>query len=381
MEWQTILEKARLIKEEYNRSHKCLNIDRPIGDETLQNHFEKLLSCIEKVRILFNVNYNRLTKSHQVAADAFFLDLTTKTFKLATRKGVIIDLPRSIHEHSVSIFKQLPKIPTMNQTIVEFLNTASKLIIEFDGKSENLRSFIDSLHLVESIKSTHEAIAVSLIKTKLKGNARNLINNESTISEIISKLNCSVKGESVEVLTAKIMNTKQNNKPANNYCNEIENLTKSLENAYISDGLSCELAGKYSTQIAVKALTKNCTIDKVKLIMEAGQFNNMNDAISKFINSCTEITGQQNAVLHFGNRPNKNNFRGNYTKFRGRNNFPRNNNNNRFGYNNNNNSSNSNYNNRNRQRYNNYRRNNYIHATGAQENDSENSNQPLRSIQ
>ncbi|KAI8123988.1 hypothetical protein CVS40_5815 [Lucilia cuprina] len=176
----------------------------------------------------------------------------------------------------------------MSQTVVEFLNSASRLITDYDGKSENLRSFLGSLALVDSIKGSHESTAASLIKTKLKGTARNLIDNEATITEIIGKLNSTVKGESVEVLSSKIMKIRQNNKTANAYCTDIENLIKSLENAYISDGLSCELASKYSTQVAVKALTKNCTIDKVKLIMKAGQFNSMNEAVIKFVNSYTE---------------------------------------------------------------------------------------------
>jgi len=53
-------------------------------------------------------------------------------------------------------------------------------------------------------------------------------------------------------------------------------MTNSLEGAYITDGLPLELARSYSTQHAVKARTKNCTIDKVKLIMQAGTFNTMN---------------------------------------------------------------------------------------------------------
>jgi len=36
-----------------------------------------------------------------------------------------------------------------------------------------------------------------MIKTKLKGHARNLINNENSISEIIKKLKNKVKGESI----------------------------------------------------------------------------------------------------------------------------------------------------------------------------------------
>lgn len=207
---------------------------------------------------------------------------------------------------------------TMTQTVVEFLNTASRLIPDFDGKFENLRSFVDALNLVDGLKGSHEEVAVNLIRTKLKGNARNLIDNEPTIPQIIAKLSGSVKGESVEVLSAKILNIKQNNKSANAYCSEIEVLTKTLESAYISDGLSCGLAEKYSTQVAVKAMTRNCTIDKVKLIMEAGQFGTLNEAVGKFVNSCTEATGQQNAILYFGNKPSNYNNRGGGNRFRGR---------------------------------------------------------------
>ncbi|XP_017474117.1 PREDICTED: LOW QUALITY PROTEIN: uncharacterized protein LOC108364783 [Rhagoletis zephyria] len=175
------------------------------------------------------------------------------------------------------------KLYKMTQTVVDFINTATRLMPDFDGKPENLRSFLDALSLIETLKGDHETVAINLIKTKLKGNARNLIENEATIQDVIRKLTSSVKGESVEVLSAKILNIRQNNKSANTYCNEVETLTKSLESAYISDGLSCTLAQQYSTQIAVKAMTKNCTIDRVKLIMEAAQFNTMNEAIEKFV--------------------------------------------------------------------------------------------------
>ena len=57
----------------------------------------------------------------------------------------------------------------MTQTVVEFLKTASKLVLDIDGELENLRSFLPSLPLVDSIKGSHVSVVVSLIKTKLKG--------------------------------------------------------------------------------------------------------------------------------------------------------------------------------------------------------------------
>lgn len=108
-----------------------------------------------------------------------------------------------------------PGDPVMAQTVTQFLGLASKLLPEFDGKPENLASFLDAIGLVDSIKETHEAVAVSLVKTKLKGTARNLINSETTLADIVAKLKVSVKGESVNVLTAKLMNIRQSGKNAN----------------------------------------------------------------------------------------------------------------------------------------------------------------------
>lgn len=324
MDWQEIVQKLRHVKENFDRSYKCLNIDRPTTGETINRHFSNLFGCLEQIRVIINVNYERLTSVHKTAAEAFYSDVRTKLLNVAARKGINVEIP-STHDISIKIpqnfsleeIEEIIEDEMATQTVVEFVNTATRLIPDFDGRPENLRSFLDALSLVNELKGTHEAVAITLIKTKLKGNARNLIENESTIQEVVGKLSRSVKGESVEVLSAKIMNIKQNSKSANNYCSEIEALTKLLENAYISDGLSADLATKYSTQVAVKAITKNCNYDRVKLIMEAGNFGNMNEVIGKFVSSCTEATGQQNSVLYF-RKGNNNNYRGNNRRPQGR---------------------------------------------------------------
>lgn len=394
--WSEIHKTLLIEKENFKKSFKCINKNIQIKQETVKKHLENLVLALESIRNLTYINFERVTKDHQKEALDIFWQLRDQLVKVLAKYNIQQEVSHSINEKiSINIIENPPanlltKLEAvssetdcpitnseieseeegeMTQTVVEFLSTAAKLVTEFDGKPENLRSFLDSLKLVEVIKGEHETVAVSLIKTKLKGNARNLIDTETTISEIITKLNRSVKGESVEVLAAKIMSIRQNNKPANSYCNEIEALTKNLENAYITDGLSAELASKYSTQTAVKALTKNCSIEKVKLIMEAGHFNNMNDAISKFIGSCTEATGQQNTILHFGQRP----FNGRFARngrFQRRNNFPRNQNRSNF--------DNLGNNNQNRNRYRqgrpNFNRNmtHNVRVAQSDENNSEN---------
>ena len=119
------------------------------------------------------------------------MDLKSKLLKIATTKNIKIELPNTPHE-------KLNFDHNMIQTVVEFLNTASKLVPDFDRKSENLCFFLDTLSLAGSIKGTHEFVAVSLIKTKLKRNTINLLRGETTIVEITNKLSTSMKGKIVE---------------------------------------------------------------------------------------------------------------------------------------------------------------------------------------
>lgn len=346
MEWERIVFKARLIKEEFLKSYKCLNINRDTKDETVNKHVKNLVERLEQIRALLNDIYPRLTTAHKSAAESFFTDTRDKLISVTQKRGIKLEIPTSLTEPitftpPVDIdtdinIKPKPPVDTkininpnpavdinniinMPQTNVEFLNTASKLLPDFDGKPENLQSFIDALTLVESIKDTHESLAINLVKTKLKGTSRNLITTETTLSEIISKLRSTVKGESVDVITAKLMNIRQSGKNANSYVNEVDDLAKKLETAYISDGLPNETASKYATRSAVTAIIKNASNERVKLIMESGTFSSMNDVKTKFISSCTDVIGQPNSVLAFvpNQRRNYNNNSGhNYRNYR-----------------------------------------------------------------
>lgn len=395
--WELIERVLSVQKETFRKSYKCVNKNIFIKTETVRKHLKILISSLEGIREVVNNNFVKLTKEHQEQSQEVYWSLRDQLVRIFAKYNIRQQIPYTIEEPlkidvdilltSSETSKFDPILEgdsysesdtelddTMTQTTVEFLNTASKLIPDFDGKFENLRSFLDALSLVDTLKGSHEAVAISLIKTKLKGTARNSINDEASIQQIITKLSGSVKGESVEVLSAKILNIRQNNKSANAYCNEIETLTKSLEGAYISDGLTCEQATRYSTQVAVKAMTKNCTIDKVKLIMEAGQFGSMNEAIGKFVNSCTEATSQQNSILYFGRKPNDKHYRGNNKKFRGRGGYSGNRNDNQRS----NRGNNRYYRRENNRSHGNHGRGNNVRMTTTDGQGSENPNVPLR---
>ena len=169
---------------------------------------------LEEIRVVLNVHYERLTTAHKVAAEGFFVDVRNRLITVAAKRGVEVKRPLTFHERVCleilpedtevnSNDRKLPAI--MSQTPVQFLNIASKLIPDFDGRAENLTTFLHALTLVDSIKESHDALAVNMIRTKLKGAARNLLTTENTIIEVVEKLKTSVKGESVNVLSAKLM--------------------------------------------------------------------------------------------------------------------------------------------------------------------------------
>lgn len=87
----------------------------------------------------------------------------------------------------------------MLQTLVEFLKTALMFLPEFDGKIENVRSFLDR---------GNETVTVWLVKTTLNGAARKLVGRENSQTRIINTLQNKIKRNSVEIETAK----KQDNK-------------------------------------------------------------------------------------------------------------------------------------------------------------------------
>ncbi|XP_039233227.1 myb-like protein P isoform X1 [Drosophila yakuba] len=378
MEWIEIYEELNKIKVDFDKSYKSLSQNRPIHTNTVKKHSETLVNCFNQARILIHEQKEQLNQEHWSRVSKFLIRLRSNLISVKLKLNLDIYVPTILNtsltletsetdndqigpeeqETNVKLEEEdlnnltIPAVlmsdldnstdsdsspsnnRTMAQTNIEFINTATKLIPAFDGKAENLNSFIDALEILRLITGEHEELAVSIVKSRLKGVARNLVGNETTITEVISKLKSNVKGETVEVLSAKLMNLQQRNKTANQYTVEVEQLTKMLECAYITDGLPLELARSYSTQNAVKAMTKNCTIDKVKLIMQAGTFNTMNEAVSKFVNSCTEATGQQNTVLYYRNNSQRggNRGHGNYRgNFRSRfNNYSNNNYNNQY---------------------------------------------------
>lgn len=220
--------------------------------------------------------------------------------------------------------------PIINMTTAqEFMSANIKIIPAFDGSFDALEGFIDALELLQMHVGNHTATAVSMIKTKLSKKARTcLLPTDNTIPLIIARLRASIVSESSEALIAKMQNVKQKEKKANKFSKEIEELADQLQSAYISEGNTPTLATKYTTQQTVSALMKNSSNERVKLVMQAGNFSSVNDAVAKFVSSNNESPPTHSIMFmsnkgsrrgygrkNYGNNDynqSRGNFRGNY---------------------------------------------------------------------
>ncbi|XP_062141912.1 N66 matrix protein-like [Drosophila sulfurigaster albostrigata] len=79
-----------------------------------------------------------------------------------------------------------------------------------------------------------------------------------------------------------------------------------------------EQARMLSTKHTVTAMKKNCIHNEVKAVLRAHTFDNMDDAISAFIETSNEISEEKHSIMYYQNYAQRGGNRGG-GNFRGRN--------------------------------------------------------------
>lgn len=123
--------------------------------------------------------------------------------------------------------------------------------------------------------------AIKHLKTRLLGKARiGLSATIATIDALIADVKLRFKDKQTpENIIAKTKNGKQK-ADTNSLCDEIGNLTLKLKNIYIQKGIPENIAQAMSTKTGVDALINNVN-HETKIILKAGNFSNLKDAIQK----------------------------------------------------------------------------------------------------
>lgn len=402
MEWPKIAASINHNKAVFDKSYKCVNKEVPIKVETLEIHIKIIIKEYNNICRIVTTIEDRLTETHKKHCHKILRSLNKRLINISIRHNLDIQIPEDLHSlvninenqlqnleeskgdidieiesdieslpEDIEIKDNETKMPDQIEKDREYVRQLSTTIPEFDGKKSSLTRFITALRITDRTKGTQEDLAVEIIKSKIIGPILYKVTNETTIRGIIDILNSNVKGESAEVVKAKLLNIKQKGKTASQYTTEIDNLRKQLETIYIDLGLSAEIADNFATKESIQAMTKNCEYEKLRIILEAGNYNTFSDAAGKYIHCSTEMTGSPSSVLYFNNGQHNyrgnNNYRGHY-RGRGRGN--------RGGYN-------TNYNNRGNFRGN-YRGNNRGRNNsnrGNRQNQNNNNNNNVRAIE
>lgn len=225
MESKELYKEINDIKIDFDKSYQSLTQNRPIQRNTIKKHVEILVNCFNEARILIHGQKEKLNQDHWSQVSKFLIRLRTNLILIKLKFNLDILVPTILNssqtietgdepestEHTgtdkikLEDLETNPKIEeqdlnnltipavlmsdldsstdsdtssmitenklgnniTMAQTNVDFFNTATKLIPVFDGKAENLQSFIDALQILELIKGEHEQFAVyNKIKAK-----------------------------------------------------------------------------------------------------------------------------------------------------------------------------------------------------------------------
>lgn len=168
-------------------------------------------------------------------------------------------------------------------TVLEIIKTTSTLVPEFDGDSEKLNRVISAIKALEPlINAQNKATAIQVILSKLSGKARSAVgDNPQELNTIIDRLKarCSAT-QSPEVILAKLSNEKQTGE-LSKFTDQVERLTLQLENAYIAENVPLATATRLATKAGTNALASGVRNRETQLIIKAGKFDTLADAIGK----------------------------------------------------------------------------------------------------
>lgn len=357
------MNRLRDIEEETKREHqnlkKSINRARTLQGilqkseklKDFRNEYKTILKSYEyrltpKVWDLEVTNYEKLKLIFEECHTILDRSKILPTFKAIAKAAIICN--------RLSLKNQEVNVTVTTTTMPLDIKLATAIVQPYDGSPNGLDTFIDSANLLkESVDGTNLQTAIKFLRTRLTGKARlGLPDNLTTIDALIDN----VKSRCEEIVTpesvlAKLKTIKQKG-DIDSLCNDVDSLCSQLRATYIASGVPDNVAKKMATKAGVDALATGVTNHETRIILKAGNFTDVKQAIQKVAENANSNTNNSQ-ILNFHtnrqfnrNRSVTNRSRGNY------------NSNGNYNYNDNYNSNyNNNYNNNRREfRNNDFRR-------------------------
>lgn len=173
------------------------------------------------------------------------------------------------------------------------IKLGTSLVETFDGSPEKLITFINAVRLFSDMvdtefetataaqKAAAQVTLVRFVKTRLIGKARQVIGELDQLQEILNaiQLQCASRKTSDSIL-AKLKTVKQDS-TVDKFCECVENLTMQLKSAYINEMIPQNRADQMATKRGVETLVSGIKNSDTKLILKAGTFEKIQDAVQK----------------------------------------------------------------------------------------------------
>lgn len=278
-------------KIECLRIYKCINKKKKLNEETTQGHISSLIVEYEALRKTCNFYFDRLEEDHKYFTIKIFNELRDKIVRIFGRYQIKILVPSDISEklnttHSIESDTETDdeseeEEPKMAAQAKEFISLATKILPDYDGKPENLQGFIDALIILNINIGDHQALAIEIIKTKLKNNTRRYITEEDTIALVIAALKEKTKGESPKSIIKKLKSIKRNDRPICSYTQEIKELTEALSDAYLRERIPADVAEGISTEHAIETIIANTNSERVRMALATGYIGTAEKLVEK----------------------------------------------------------------------------------------------------
>lgn len=166
----------------------------------------------------------------------------------------------------------------------QFIELATLIIPQpFDGDERKLKSFIDSIELLNSFATTDhlQSLAISFVKTRLIGLARDIITNETTLNDVLHTLQDRIKfSKHTEIINRMRSLSYRNN--IDIFCEKIEILAEKLLCSYLNEGIPFKFADSYVMKEVKSILCKNATCQCIKIIISSKNFDTVSEATANY---------------------------------------------------------------------------------------------------
>lgn len=323
---ENIDEKTKYLTDLFNKYKLFLNKLQPTFKSEQWN------SECEKYEII----KQKYTAAIKILEESVVLQRKKPSFK--TLSKTIILCRRLSRNNSKIKFKTIVKLIIICGRLAKMpkvdIKLGTSLVHVYDGTPENLNAFLDAVALFSDTVDEEYATATQdqktaaketlfkFVKTRLTGVARQSIIGTQNLADTLDKIKiqCSPKFNSDNV-KAKLSSLKQKGS-IEEFCEQVEKLTQRLAITYIDENIPADKANQMATKTGVESLINGTDHHDSKIILKAGTFSKINDAIQKLQeNYSSKSTNAMQAQIYMANRSQThrgrgrggrfNNFRGN----------------------------------------------------------------------